>query len=341
MEAGTLQGSIKRLMEGTFTMTEFIQLADLRMSQLVIEVDATEDAYDRPPVTQPGWQKLRLGVNTSGEGYIATVRDSNNNNQLIGYRLHCVATVVDGPDKDNDILFWPSSINRKGKKTNEVATLLSLAGVQLPPSTTQEQLIQALIQKMNQGLVLYGQVDWRGAIKDDKGDYNNVFTSFNDFDRNPTTGRYIDQKMYTDSNGKSQIVYAQCNIRKFTSKDPRLNRDDGEVSVGGFDPTRVPAPMAAPAMGIPGVPAGPQPNGFPQQPANLGIAPGTGTPAFQPQFQQPAQQPFQPMQGQPMMAPAPTMASPQFMPQQQQPMQQQPGVMGMQDMRLDTGEIII
>ena len=80
------------------------------------EFDPSEDAFERNPLPQPGWQHVKMGWQDKKEGVIQEVKDKETG-MFKGYMLYLTCVIVDGPDKDLMYNVYLSTTLRKGRNT--------------------------------------------------------------------------------------------------------------------------------------------------------------------------------------------------------------------------------
>jgi len=208
---------------------EFFSLEQLKQYKNVETYDAAENAFDRPPLPQPGITQVKIGYSDKEEGYIQKVTDKESG-AFRGYLLHLTAMVTKGGDKDTIIPIYWSTTLRRGRKSSEVSTILSQLGVlKGSVKVSHEQLVALISKVINKGLLLWTELDWRGSIKIGDGEYQDIYRSKLDFQKGKD-GKYKEPGSYT-KNGETYSVYTQVQARNWWVNEPKLETDDEEVDI--------------------------------------------------------------------------------------------------------------
>lgn len=210
----------------------FVSFKDLkRRKGVVSEFDTKEDAFDRPPLPQPGVYKAKITWQDKEEGVIEEKfkldEDGDPTDEFIGYKLYVQATLLSGKFKGVTIPMWINTYANRGRGNSQALTLLQKAGVDgIKKKMSHARIVELMRDAINEGMVLWVKVSWRGSIKTDEG-YENIINNENGFDKKD--GVFITPKS-VKFRGEWVTVEAQTSIDKVYSANPDLEgeEDDGD-----------------------------------------------------------------------------------------------------------------
>jgi hypothetical protein len=210
---------------------KFLKLEDLTDRANVDEFDPAEDAFERSPTPQPGWQQVKLGWQDKEEGTIAEMKDKESG-QFRGYMLYCTCTILQGDDKGAIYNVYPSTTLRRGKAASEISTILAKMGLLKKKGNVKHEALVALFVKLvNKGLILWNELDWRGSRKVGNT-YVDELRSKHDFERDKKTGKYK-ERMIVTKGGETIEILAQVQSRNWSVNQPDLKKDDEKIEDDG------------------------------------------------------------------------------------------------------------